>query len=196
AARGRWPYRSSDTVIGRSPASARWPTRWPSGCRSPAGPRRRDQIAPVGSTEEACMAKGGDAAPFELSRVRNIGIAAHVDAGKTTLTERVLFYTGASHKIGEGHEGAAHMDWMAEEQAHGITITSAVTQCPWRDHLGSVVDAAGHVDFAIEVERSMRAPDGAVIVMDGVRGVEPQTETVWRQANKHAVPRMIFVNKM
>ena len=142
------------------------------------------------------MAKGSDAAPFELSRVRNIGIAAHVDAGKTTLTERVLFYTGASHKIGEVHEGAAHMDWMAEEQAHGITITSAVTQCPWRDHLIQVVDTPGHVDFTIEVERSMRVLDGAVIVMDGVRGVEPQTETVWRQANKHAVPRMIFVNKM
>src|SRR5688572_21378662 len=132
----------------------------------------------------------------DLTRVRNIGIAAHVDAGKTTLTERVLFYTGASHKIGEVHDGAAHMDWQPEEQAHGITITAAVTRCPWRDHLIQVVDTPGHVDFTIEVERSMRVLDGAIIVMDGVRGVEPQTETVWKQANKHQVPRFIFVNKM
>jgi elongation factor G len=142
------------------------------------------------------MAKASEGPGIPLSRVRNIGIAAHVDAGKTTLTERVLFYTGASHKIGEVHEGSAHMDWMAEEQAHGITITSAVTQCPWRDHLIQIVDTPGHVDFTIEVERSMRVLDGAVIVMDGVRGVEPQTETVWRQANRFAVPRFIFVNKM
>src|SRR5688572_9431721 len=133
---------------------------------------------------------------IDLSRVRNIGIAAHVDAGKTTLTERVLFYTGASHKIGEVHDGAAHMDWQPEEQEHGITITAAVTQCPWRDHLVQVVDTPGHVDFTIEVERSMRVLDGAVTVMDGVRGVEPQTETVWRQANRHHVPRFVFVNKM
>jgi len=142
------------------------------------------------------MAKTNATPTFPLERVRNIGIAAHVDAGKTTLTERVLYYTGASHKIGEVHDGAAHMDWMAEEQVHGITITSAVTQCPWRDHLIQIVDTPGHVDFTIEVERSMRVLDGAVIVMDGVRGVEPQTETVWRQANKFDVPRMIFVNKM
>src|SRR5688572_12764833 len=133
---------------------------------------------------------------IDLSRVRNIGIAAHVDAGKTTLTERVLFYTGASHKIGEVHDGAAHMDWQPEEQAHGITITAAVTKCPWKDHLIQIVDTPGHVDFTIEVERSMRVLDGAVIVMDGVRGVEPQTETVWRQANKFGVPRFVFVNKM
>jgi len=139
--------------------------------------------------------KGG-ARGVGLARVRNIGIAAHVDAGKTTLTERVLFYTGASHKIGEVHDGAAHMDWQPEEQEHGITITAAVTQCPWRDHLVQVVDTPGHVDFTIEVERSMRVLDGAVIVMDGVRGVEPQTETVWRQANRHHVPRLVFVNKM
>ena len=131
-----------------------------------------------------------------LERVRNIGIAAHVDAGKTTLTERVLYYTGVSHKIGEVHDGSAHMDWQPEEQEHGITITAAVTQCPWRDHLVQIVDTPGHVDFTIEVERSMRVLDGAVIVMDGVRGVEPQTETVWRQANKHNVPRMLFINKM
>ena len=133
---------------------------------------------------------------FNLDVVRNIGIAAHIDAGKTTLTERILFYTGANHRIGEVHEGSAHMDWQAEEQAHGITITTAVTRCPWRDHLIQVVDTPGHVDFTIEVERAMRVLDGAVIVMDGVRGVEPQTETVWRQANKFDIPRVIFINKM
>ena len=142
------------------------------------------------------MAKGSSSAPVPIDRIRNIGIAAHVDAGKTTLTERVLYYTGASHKIGEVHEGAAHMDWMAEEQAHGITITSAVTQCPWNGMLVQIVDTPGHVDFTIEVERSMRVLDGAIIVMDGVRGVEPQTETVWRQANRFEVPRVVFVNKM
>ena len=135
--------------------------------------------------------------PKDNSRsVRNIGIAAHIDAGKTTLTERVLFYTGASHKIGEVHDGQATMDYMAEEQAHGITITSAVTQCPWKDHLIQIVDTPGHVDFTIEVERAMRVLDGAVIVMDAVRGVEPQTETVWRQASRFDIPRVIFVNKM
>ena len=133
---------------------------------------------------------------FPLERVRNIGIAAHVDAGKTTLTERVLFYTGASYKIGEVHDGSAHMDWQAEEQEHGITITAAVTQCPWKDHLIQIIDTPGHVDFTIEVERAMRVLDGAVIVMDGVRGVEPQTETVWRQANRFDVPRALFMNKM
>ena len=142
------------------------------------------------------MAKDKDGPSYPLERVRNIGIAAHVDAGKTTLTERVLYYTGASHKIGEVHDGAATMDWQPEEQEHGITITAAVTQCPWNDHLIQIVDTPGHVDFTIEVERSMRVLDGAVIVMDGVRGVEPQTETVWRQANRHNVPRMVFINKM
>ena len=142
------------------------------------------------------MGKAKAGVGVDLARVRNIGIAAHVDAGKTTLTERVLFYTGASHRMGEVHDGAAHMDWMAEEQEHGITITAAVTKCPWKDHLIQIVDTPGHVDFTIEVERSMRVLDGAVIVMDGVRGVEPQTETVWRQADKFAVPRAIFVNKM
>jgi len=140
------------------------------------------------------MAKGRDST--DLKKVRNIGIAAHIDAGKTTLTERVLYYTGASHKIGEVHDGEAHMDFMAEEQAHGITIMAAVTQCPWNDHLIQIVDTPGHVDFTIEVERSMRVLDGAVIVLDGVRGVEPQTETVWRQANRFDLPRMFFINKM
>ena len=140
------------------------------------------------------MAKKSDGA--DLRTVRNIGIAAHIDAGKTTLTERILYYTGASHKIGEVHDGEAHMDTMAEEQAHGITIMAAVTQCPWRDHLIQIVDTPGHVDFTIEVERSMRVLDGAVIVLDAVRGVEPQTETVWRQASQFDLPRMIFINKM
>ena len=134
--------------------------------------------------------------PVDLSPVRNIGIAAHVDAGKTTLTERVLFYTGASHKIGEVHDGAAHMDYLAEEQQHGITITSAVTKAPWKDHLLQIVDTPGHVDFTIEVERSMRVLDGCVIVLDGVRGVEPQTETVWRQRCRFGLPTLFFVNKM
>ncbi len=134
--------------------------------------------------------------PADLSHIRNIGIAAHVDAGKTTLTERVLFYTGVSHKIGEVHDGAAHMDYLAEEQEHGITITSAVTKAPWRDHLLQVVDTPGHVDFTIEVERSMRVLDGCILVLDGVRGVEPQTETVWRQRTRFSLPALFFVNKM
>ncbi len=142
------------------------------------------------------MAKAKQLTPPDLTRVRNIGIAAHIDAGKTTLTERILFYTGARHRIGEVHDGAATMDYSAEEQEHGITISAAVTKCPWKDHLVQIVDTPGHVDFTIEVERSMRILDGAVIVLDAVRGVEPQTETVWRQANKFDVPRCIFVNKM
>jgi elongation factor G len=131
-----------------------------------------------------------------LSHVRNIGVAAHVDAGKTTLTERILFYTGASHKIGEVHDGAAHMDYMAEEQRHGITITAAVTQAQWREHLIQLIDTPGHVDFSIEVERALRVLDGGVIVLDGVRGVEPQTETVWRQRARFKLPALLFINKM
>jgi elongation factor G len=137
------------------------------------------------------MAKAPD-----LSHTRNIGIAAHVDAGKTTLTERILFYTGASYKIGEVHDGAAHMDYLAEEQSHGITITSAVTRASWADHLIQLIDTPGHVDFTIEVERSMRVLDGCVVVLDGVRGVEPQTESVWQQRNKFALPCLFFINKM
>lgn len=132
----------------------------------------------------------------DLQLVRNFGIAAHIDAGKTTLTERILFYTGALYKIGEVHDGAAHMDYMAEEQSHGITITSAVTKAQWQGHLLQLVDTPGHVDFTIEVERSMRVLDGCVLVLDGVRGVEPQTETVWRQRKKFALPCLFFVNKM
>ena len=139
--------------------------------------------------------------PLEL--YRNIGIAAHVDAGKTTTTERVLFYTGTSHKIGEVHDGAAIMDWMVQEQERGITITSAATTCYWSGmnkqylkHRINIIDTPGHVDFMIEVERSLRVLDGAIVVFDAVSGVEPQSETVWRQANKYGVPRIVFVNKM
>lgn len=131
-----------------------------------------------------------------LNRVRNIGIAAHIDAGKTTTSERILFFTGVSHKIGEVHEGAATMDWMEQERERGITITSAATTCFWKDHQINLIDTPGHVDFTIEVERSMRVLDGAVAVFCAVGGVQPQSETVWRQANKYGVPRMVFVNKM
>ena len=127
---------------------------------------------------------------------RNFGIMAHIDAGKTTTTERILYYTGKSHKIGEVHEGAATMDWMEQEQERGITITSAATTCFWRDKRLNIIDTPGHVDFTIEVERSLRVLDGAVCVLDGNQGVEPQTETVWRQADKYDVPRVVFVNKM
>jgi elongation factor G len=133
---------------------------------------------------------------FPLERTRNIGIMAHIDAGKTTTTERILYYTGKSYKIGEVHDGAATMDHMAQEQERGITITSAATTCVWNDHRINIIDTPGHVDFTIEVERSLRVLDGAVTVFDSVAGVEPQTETVWRQANKYKVPRMCFVNKM
>lgn len=131
-----------------------------------------------------------------LVRIRNIGIAAHIDAGKTTTSERILFYTGVSHKIGEVHDGAATMDWMEQEKERGITITSATTTCFWKDYQINLIDTPGHVDFTIEVERSMRVLDGAVAVFCSVGGVQPQSETVWRQANKYGVPRMVFVNKM
>ena len=131
-----------------------------------------------------------------LSRTRNIGIMAHIDAGKTTLTERILYYTGRNYKIGEVHEGAATMDWMAQEQERGITITSAATTCIWHDHSINIIDTPGHVDFTVEVERSLRVLDGAVAVFDGVAGVEPQSETVWRQADRYQVPRICFINKL
>ena len=133
---------------------------------------------------------------FPLAKTRNIGIMAHIDAGKTTTTERILYYTGRNYKIGEVHEGAATMDWMVQEQERGITITSAATTCRWRDVWINIIDTPGHVDFTVEVERSLRVLDGAVAVFDAVAGVEPQTETVWRQANKYNVPRICFVNKM
>jgi elongation factor G len=132
----------------------------------------------------------------DLSKVRNIGIMAHIDAGKTTTTERILFYTGINYKIGEVHDGAATMDWMAQEQERGITITSAATTCHWKDHQINIIDTPGHVDFTVEVERSLRVLDGAVAVFDGVAGVEPQSQTVWRQADRYKVPRICFVNKL
>ena len=132
----------------------------------------------------------------DITRYRNIGIMAHIDAGKTTTTERILFYTGRSYKIGEVHDGAAVMDWMEQEQERGITITSAATTAFWREHRINIIDTPGHVDFTIEVERSLRVLDGAVAVFDGVAGVEPQSETVWRQADKYGVPRICFINKL
>jgi len=132
----------------------------------------------------------------DLTKVRNIGIMAHIDAGKTTATERILFYTGITYKIGEVHDGAATMDWMEQEQERGITITSAATTTFWDDHQINIIDTPGHVDFTVEVERSLRVLDGAVAVFDGKEGVEPQSETVWRQADKYDVPRICFVNKM
>ena len=136
----------------------------------------------------------------DLSKFRNIGIMAHIDAGKTTTTERILYYTGITHKIGEVHEGTATMDWMEQEQERGITITSAATTCFWErngvDHRINIIDTPGHVDFTMEVERSLRVLDGAVAVFDGVAGVEPQSETVWRQADKYGVPRICFINKL
>ncbi|HLG09764.1 MAG TPA: elongation factor G [Gaiellaceae bacterium] len=136
------------------------------------------------------------ATPVGLDRVRNIGIMAHIDAGKTTTTERILFYTGRTHKMGEVHEGAATMDWMAQEQERGITITSAATTAEWRDYRINIIDTPGHVDFTVEVERSLRVLDGAVAVFDSVAGVQPQSETVWRQADRYRVPRIAFINKM
>src|SRR6202046_2287869 len=133
---------------------------------------------------------------YPLDHTRNIGIAAHIDAGKTTATERILFYTGRTHKIGEVHDGAATMDWMVQEQERGITITSAATACTWRDTRINIIDTPGHVDFTVEVERSLRVLDGLVALFDSVAAVQPQSETVWRQANKYKVPRIIFVNKM
>src|SRR3984885_3212890 len=133
---------------------------------------------------------------FALENTRNIGIMAHIDAGKTTTTERILFYTGRTYKIGEVHEGAATMDYMVQEQERGITITSAATTCFWNEHRINIIDTPGHVDFTIEVERSLRVLDGVVALFDAVAGVQPQSETVWRQATKYKVPRMCFVNKM
>ena len=131
-----------------------------------------------------------------IERYRNIGISAHIDAGKTTTTERILFYTGVSHKMGEVHDGAAVMDWMEQERERGITITSAATTCFWKDVRINIIDTPGHVDFTAEVERSLRVLDGAVACFDAVAGVEPQSETVWRQADRYGVPRIAFVNKM
>ena len=133
---------------------------------------------------------------YALDMTRNIGIMAHIDAGKTTTTERVLYYTGKTHKIGEVHDGAATMDWMVQEQERGITITSAATTAFWKDHKIQIIDTPGHVDFTVEVERSLRVLDGAVAVFCAVGGVEPQSETVWRQADTYGVPRIAYINKM
>src|ERR687894_2186588 len=133
---------------------------------------------------------------FPLEKTRNIGIMAHIDAGKTTTTERILYYTGRTHKMGEVHEGAATMDWMEQEQERGITITSAATTADWKGHRINIIDTPGHVDFTVEVERSLRVLDGAIAVFDSVAGVEPQSETVWRQADRYKVPRIAFMNKM
>ena len=133
---------------------------------------------------------------YSLANTRNIGIMAHIDAGKTTTTERILYYTGKIHKMGDTHEGAAQMDWMQQEKERGITITSAATTCIWKDHRINIIDTPGHVDFTVEVERSLRVLDGAIALFDAKSGVEPQSETVWRQADKYGVPRICFINKM
>src|ERR1700694_4134239 len=135
-------------------------------------------------------------ADTDLERTRNIGIIAHIDAGKTTTTERILYYTGRTYKIGEVHEGTATMDWMEHERERGITITAAATTAEWRGYSITIIDTPGHVDFTVEVERSLRVLDGGVVVFDAVAGVEPQSETVWRQADRYSVPRICFVNKM
>ena len=132
----------------------------------------------------------------DLKKVRNIGIMAHIDAGKTTTTERILFYTGVNHKIGETHDGASTTDWMEQEKERGITITSAAVTCFWENNQINIIDTPGHVDFTVEVERSLRVLDGAVAVFDGVAGVEPQSQTVWRQADRYKVPRICFINKL
>ena len=158
----------------------------------------KSEVAGIEQTQDIDFDKASSSKNREvrLEKYRNIGIMAHIDAGKTTTTERILYYTGKSYKIGEVHEGGATMDWMEQEQERGITITSAATTCSWKDHRINIIDTPGHVDFTLEVERSLRVLDGAVAVFDGVAGVEPQTETVWRQADKYKVPRMCFLNKM
>ncbi|MEW5307033.1 MAG: hypothetical protein WDW36_009453, partial [Sanguina aurantia] len=159
--------------------------------------RREVSCASTATSETVFTVNKADARrEWPLDRYRNIGICAHIDAGKTTTTERILYYTGKSYKIGEVHEGTATMDWMVQEQERGITITAAATTCMWNDHRINIIDTPGHVDFTLEVERALRVLDGAVAVFDAVSGVEPQSETVWRQADKYKVPRICFVNKM
>src|ERR687890_1280631 len=157
-------------------------------------------LAPRVTKDERMAATASKMSPAELrtqlERTRNIGIIAHIDAGKTTTTERILYYTGRVHRPGEVHEGAATMDWMVQERERGITITAAATTCSWNGHRINIIDTPGHVDFTVEVERSLRVLDGGVVVFDAVAGVEPQSETVWRQADKYGVPRICFVNKM
>ena len=163
-----------------------------------ATPARKMDVAEAAEKVEQRSGSGKDLVirEYPLVRTRNIGIMAHIDAGKTTTTERILYYTGKAYKIGEVHEGTAQMDWMVQERERGITITSAATTCVWKDHWINIIDTPGHVDFTVEVERSLRVLDGAIAVFDAVAGVEPQTETVWRQADRYDVPRICFVNKM
>src|SRR5437899_741870 len=183
------------TVLAPASSVARTCTRWPSPTRpSPTTAGKRSENPIQRRTRETLHVATDTAAA--LAKVRNIGIMAHIDAGKTTTTERILFYTGINYKIGEVHEGAATMDWMPQEQERGITITSAATTCQWDGHTINIIDTPGHVDFTVEVERSLRVLDGAVAVFDGVAGVEPQSETVWRQADRYNVPRICFVNKL
>src|SRR5437868_7168741 len=170
---------------GRRSSGGKRAVRWLKATRPSVTSGIRRQVA------ETKMAR-----TYPLDKVRNIGIMAHIDAGKTTTTERILFYTGRIHKMGEVHEGAATMDWMVQEQERGITITSAATAANWRGHRINIIDTPGHVDFTVEVERSLRVLDGAVAVFDAVAGVEPQSETVWHQADRYEVPRIAFINKM
>src|SRR5437899_839915 len=168
-----------------------------SGRKKPIGWRKATRLSPTSGTDrEMSLALKMQERPVAIDKVRNIGIMAHIDAGKTTTTERILFYAGRIHKMGEVHEGAATMDWMVQEKERGITITSAATTANWRDHAVNIIDTPGHVDFTVEVERSLRVLDGAVAVFDAVAGVEPQSETVWRQADRYGVPRIAFINKM
>ncbi len=184
------PARSSTRSTSRAARSSGRTTS--TGWRRPTRPSRTT----AGRRTEGRLEHEDDRSRLALDRVRNIGIMAHIDAGKTTTTERILYYTGRTHKMGEVHEGAATMDWMAQEQERGITITSAATTAFWRDHRINIIDTPGHVDFTVEVERSLRVLDGAVAVFDSVAGVQPQSETVWRQADKYRVPRIAFINKM
>src|SRR3954467_35710 len=170
----------------RRSSAAKTRTRWP----------RRTAPSAISSGRPESTGSLIVARQVPLARTRNIGIIAHIDAGKTTVTERILFYTKKIYKIGEVHEGAATMDWMPQEQERGITITAAATTAFWGDHRINIIDTPGHVDFTVEVERSLRVLDGAVVVFDGVAGVEPQSETVWRQADRYGVPRICFVNKL
>src|SRR5438874_3833617 len=178
------------TALARRSSAARTRTGW----RRPTRPSATSSGRPMTMAQAA--RRPAPSTSFPLEKTRNIGIIAHIDAGKTTVSERILFYTKKIYKIGEVHEGAATMDWMEQEQERGITITAAATTCFWKDHRINLIDTPGHVDFTVEVERSLRVLDGAVVVFDGVAGVEPQSETVWRQADRYVVPRFCFVNKL
>src|SRR5579859_6282777 len=206
----RWPADGScvsrDSVAGRaclrssrsrSLTPRRTRAEQSSAKRKPTGWLKATRLSPIsGTSREMSVALKMQERPVSIEKTRNIGIMAHIDAGKTTTTERILFYAGRIHKMGEVHEGASTMDWMVQEKERGITITSAATTAMWRDHAVNIIDTPGHVDFTVEVERSLRVLDGAVAVFDAVAGVEPQSETVWRQADRYGVPRIAFINKM